>query len=367
MHRAGIEFDLNEPAPWDLPQDQDQATDEPGNFFAIYETAALEREIQKLVPPDPSGEDITATASSTEDGLRHRILRQILADPRGPKRPLLYGSADMADRVRAIGQTAPHFADVVELIARAVLLSEMSRTPLRLPPILLVGSPGIGKTYVSKQLARALGTDIFEIGINIVEGFRLRGLNASWKGAKMGKIAAALLESSTASPIILLDEFDKPARVNSWENPYDVFHSLLEEENAKAFIDDYLEFPLHAENIIWFASANNVIDLPPSIADRFLIINVPDPSAVQLAATVDNIYALANGRYGDVFEPTLDADVRAELMKSTPRWIGRLLDLSFAHAASQQRRQLKPSDIMAARSITHEHANRLRGIGFIER
>ncbi len=215
MPRTGIAFDLNEPDPRDLPQNQDQANDQPGNLFAIYETAALEREIEKLAPPDPFGEDVAAAASSTEDGLRHRVLRQILADPRGPKRPLLHGSAEIAERVRAAG-SAPHFADVIELIARAVLLSEMSNTPLRLPPILLVGSPGIGKTYVSKQLARALGTDIFEIGINIIDSFRLRGLNASWKGAKMGKIAAALLESSTASPVILLDEFDKPARVNSW-------------------------------------------------------------------------------------------------------------------------------------------------------
>jgi ATP-dependent Lon protease len=364
MPRAGIEFDFNEPDPWDLPEAQIQARDQPGSLFAIYETVALEREIHRLVPPDPLGEKITAAALSTEDGLRHRILRQIFADPRGPKRSLLYGSADMAERVRAVEQSAPHFADVIELIARAVLLSEMSKTPLRLPPILLVGSPGIGKTYVTKQLPQAIGTDTFEIGINIVDSFRLRGLNASWRGAKMGKIAAALLESRTASPVILLDEFDKPARVDSRENPYDVFHTLLEEENAKSFVDDYLEFPLHTENIIWFGSANNVMDLPSSIADRFLIINVPDPSEDHLAAIVDNIYVLANGRYANVFEPALDDEVRAGLMKFNPRWISRLLDLSFAHAASKQRRRLKPSDISYAESTTNFGATRLGVIGF---
>jgi ATP-dependent Lon protease len=181
----------------------------------------------------------------------------------------------------------------------------------------------------------------------------------------MGKIAAALLESRTASPVILLDEFDKPARVNSWENPYDVFHTLLEEENSKVFVDDYLEFPLHAENIIWFASANNVIDLPPSIADRFLIIAVPDPSALQLAAIVDNIYVVANRRYGNVFEPSLDDEVRAGLMKFNPRWIGRLVDMSFAYAAVEQRTRLKSSDIAQAQEMIFE---RRRGaIGFTAR
>ncbi len=142
---------------------------------------------------------------------------------------------------------------------------------------------------------------------------------------------------------------------------------MLEEENAKAFVDDYLEFPLHAENIIWFASANNVIDLSPSIVDRFLIINVADPSVDQLAAIVDNIYVLANGRYGNVFEPTLDDEVRARLMKFNPRWINRLLDLSFARAAAEGRRNLVKSDIALTEHVALTKSKFRGSIGFMSR
>ncbi|MEJ0049990.1 MAG: AAA family ATPase [Methylovirgula sp.] len=261
--------------------------------------------------------------------------------------------------------SAPHFSDVTELIARAVLLSEVTATSLRLPPILLVGAPGIGKTYMSKQLARALETDIVEIAVNIIDSFRLRGMNSSWKGAKMGRIAAALLESRTASPIILLDEFDKPVRINSYENPHDVFHTLLEEENAQSFVDDYLEFPLRAERIIWIASANDISDLAPSIVDRFLVLNVPDPSPQDLAAIIDNIYTLANVRYGNVFEPELTLDVRARLTGFNPRRISRLLDLAFAHAAAEGRRDLVMSDIVRAEEVSLADLKFHRTIGFI--
>ncbi len=193
-------------------------------------------------------------------------------------------------------------------------------------------------------------------------------MNPSWKGAKVGRIAAALLESRTASPIILLDEFDKPVRINSYENPHDIFHTLLEEENAQSFLDDdYLEFPLHAEKITWIASANDISDLAPSIVDRFLVINVPDPSPKDFAALIDNIYAIANARHVDVFESALRPEVRTQLTRFNPWRISRLLDLAFAHAAAEGRRDLVTSNIALAEEASPADLKFRGSIGFIAR
>ncbi len=51
MPKSGIDLDFSEPAPWDLPQNQGQADESSETFFAIYDTAAIEREIQKFAPP----------------------------------------------------------------------------------------------------------------------------------------------------------------------------------------------------------------------------------------------------------------------------------------------------------------------------
>jgi ATP-dependent Lon protease len=175
----------------------------------------------------------------------------------------------------------------------------------------------------------------------------------------MGQIATTLLASSTASPIILLDEFDKPARIDRDGNPLDIFHSLFEEENAKSFVDDYLEIPLRTDKIIWIASANDISTIAPSIVDRLLVLRIPNPSDDDLFAIIDNIYTVANGRHGSKFEPRLGDEVRARLAKYNPRRIGRLLDLSFARAISDGRLGLSLADIVETEKLLRNGAESL--------
>ena len=198
----------------------------------------------------------------------------------------------------------------------------------------------------------------------LTDAFRLRGMNSSWRGARVGKIASALLDAPTASPVIVLDEFDKPAPIHRDENPLDVLHSFLEEENAKAFVDDYLEFPLRADRIIWIALANDVLAISPSILDRLLVLEIPDPSEEHLEAIINSIYAAANARYSDRFSPGLSADIRQRLLTLNSRRIGRLFDLSFARAAADGRFELRVADIAESEGLLAE-AHLARGrVGF---
>ncbi len=68
----------------------------------------------------------------------------------------------MIERLSAIKTEAPHFARFVDLVTRAIRTSMRTGTPLRLPPTLLVGAPGIGKTFVLKRVAEAMGSS-FEL------------------------------------------------------------------------------------------------------------------------------------------------------------------------------------------------------------
>jgi ATP-dependent Lon protease len=328
---------------------------------AIFDPEDVQREIRKL-SPTPSQEvefSIFGDPSANEDKARLSALKRILAHPLGFKRRQMFGTMEMAGHIRATKQSAPHFAEFIDVVARAVVLSHLTETSLRLPPILLLGSPGIGKTYMAKQIARTLGSNVHEIALNMMDAFRLRGLNTAWRGARPGQIATALLESTTASPIILLDEFDKPAPIQRDENPLDIFHSLFEEENAKAFIDDYLEIPLRADKIIWIASANDISTIAPSIIDRLLVLRIPNPSDDHLFVIVDNIYTVANGRYGSKFEPKLGNEIRTRLAKYNPRRISRLLDLSFARAAINGRLALNLVDIVETEKLLRNGAESL--------
>ena len=60
----------------------------------------------------------------------------------------------MVARIAALSEAIPHFAPAIDLMARAELVSSRTATPLRLPPILLLGEPGIGKSYALRRLRR---------------------------------------------------------------------------------------------------------------------------------------------------------------------------------------------------------------------
>ena len=57
-------------------------------------------------------------------------------------------------------RTCPSFVAVTDLVDRAIALSLLTDMPLTLPPILLSGPPGVGKTHYSKALAAVLGVPV---------------------------------------------------------------------------------------------------------------------------------------------------------------------------------------------------------------
>ena len=75
---------------------------------------------------------------------------------------------------------------------------------------LLLGPPGVGKTYISEMLAEAMNRPIEEISMNGKKDPNIFfGVPQEWAGAGVGEILKAMVKHKDRAPVILLDEFEK--------------------------------------------------------------------------------------------------------------------------------------------------------------
>ena len=328
--------------------------DEHGAPVRIYDPDALRAAIEEedcwdesYLGPEEDRPPPSPQSRSTEEDVRAHRLKKILADPRGPYGPALHGTWAAAERLVEATASMRHFSAVTGIVERSVRQSAYTGRPLALPPILMVSPPGLGKTFYCRTLAEALRTTCVSIGINLTsDRGALGGLSSSWRGAKMGKIAAGLLvHSITAAPIFLLDEIDKPAQLIAGENTLDVLLSALEPENSRTFTDEYLDFPIDLRSALWLASANDVSGMPTPLHDRMLVVEVPWPDRDGARLLAEAIAAAVLERSGleEVAPGALDA-----LLDLAPRRMRRVRELAAGYAAAGRRSGITVEDVRGA-------------------
>lgn len=237
----------------------------------------------------------------------------------------------------SVVEKAPNFCEVVKYFKGSFVLNQ-SRAQLEdsylvTTPILLLGNPGIGKTYFAKTLAKLLNTSFYFMDANsITANWVLSGGSSQWKSGEAGNIFKFMNDSRTISPVVIFDEIDK---LNSGKNydTFSVFHQLLEPENSRTFKDEFLNIDFDASNIIYILTANDVNSIPDSLLSRMKVFDIKNPNKEDTRKIAQNIYSDVIGK-SPLFNPTLNEKQLLLLENLSPRILKKLITESVFNQAA---------------------------------
>lgn len=267
------------------------------------------------------------------------------------------GSSKVLDALRV---EFPHFSEVLDFVwRRAVLAGSAGDSGFRIPPILLNGPPGVGKTEFAKRLADWLGTPLTRVDMAALDAsFKLTGLDCGYSTGRPGAIWDAL-QTPSMSPVVLLDELDKRGRVTADEG-VSFLLGLLEPATASRFEDSCIGLPLDASWINWFATCNEAMAIEPAVISRFRVFNIRVPNDQEGMVIAQSVYKSLRQRetWAQAFPEHLPDDVRKALASRPSREVWQSLEEACASAVSDGRRVLLVTDLPQQR-----HATR-RSIGF---
>ena len=294
---------------------------------------------------DSAGADLKSADGDVNE--RNKRLHKLLIE-RGPDRKLAR-PARWREAMDELDAAMPNFREPVRLLRNSLALADTTGHAVRVPPMLLLGPAGVGKTYFSQRVAEVLGAPHAAIGFDQPSaGNSLRGSDRNWSNSSTGILFELICMGEVANPVVLLDELDK-SRIGSSDglDPLAQLHGALEPQTSRRMLDVSVDIEFDASMTAYVATANSVRRLGSPLLSRFEVFVIEPPSLDESFDIARTVVEQALRRLGLTGKLVFERRAVCLLANLSPRLMVRAVEQAVAAAVADGREDVIENHVWA--------------------
>ena len=185
----------------------------------------------------------------------------------------------------------PWALEVVDIVCGQLALHEMNSTSSKLPPLLLVGPPGCGKTHLLSDIAKFINARFALVPCaGTADHGGLNAVARGWSSCRPCAPVIYMEQFRVPDPIIIIDELDKSSGAENKNSNGSVTGALLTMmSGGERYFDQCLLSEVDLSHVNFMATANKLDSIPEPLRDRFTIIHMKGPKSEHFDVLFNNI------------------------------------------------------------------------------
>lgn len=247
-------------------------------------------------------------AQSGAQHLSDAQIKRLTPMSTGAKLVSLHSSHAADEIAAALHVDFPWMGSATEVVWQALRRdADREGAGAQIPPLLLNGPPGIGKSTWARRLGDLLGvpTGIIE-ATSEPASFAVTGSQKGWSNAASGKPLDLILRTKIVNPVFIVDEVEKAGSVSSTSGlSFDLTSALLpllEPTSSRAWQCPYFQVPFDMSHMSWVLTSNDASRIAAPLRSRVQIVELSNLTSAQLLA-----FVAREGRARGLSDPSLEA------------------------------------------------------------